>query len=257
MAEIRPITRSEAEQFLRLLCDVFSLDFKLAENIFFNEPLYDLNRKWALFERQRMLSIMTTVPLIFGWGNAIGIAGVATRPDCRGRGLAGRLLERVLAESRAQGETAAFLLAKDARLYERIGFKVLDEVVRGGVREPASDARPAVLSFDEVHAAYDAWALRDPRRLRRDDRRWRYWKWNLRICTAVDGGYACLEGDRVRELVADPAPQVWHLGPAVKWLGLRTMAAQAGLDLFDPQFEHLLMGHSAPDVPQMFLTDQF
>ena len=204
-----------------------------------------------------MLSIMTTVPLIFGWGNAIGIAGVATRPDCRGRGLAGRLIEHVLERSRAKGETAAFLLAKDARLYERIGFTVLDEVVRGAIREPVCDFKPAVLSLDEVQTAYNDWSQRDPGRLRRDDRRWRYWKWNLRVCTAVDGGYACLEGDKVRELVADRAPASWHLGPGIKWLGLRTMAAQAGLDLIDPQFEHLLMGHSAPDVPQIFLTDQF
>lgn len=257
MEEIRPIVRAEAEQFLHLLCDVFALDFKLAESIFFNEPLFDLNRKWALFDGHKMLSIMTTVPLSFGWGKGIGIAGVATRPDCRGGGLAGRLLDHVLERSRACGETSAFLFAKDARLYERIGFTVVDEVVRGRISEPESKAKPSVLSLDEIQAVYNAWAARKACRLRRDAQRWRYWKWNLRVCTAVEGGYACLEGDKVRELVADPAPPTWQLGPNVSWLGLKSMAGLAGLDLVEPRFELYLMAHSSPEPPQMFLTDQF
>ena len=204
-----------------------------------------------------LLSIMTTVPLIFGWGRAIGIAGVATRADRRGQGLAGMLIEKVLAESRAQGETAAFLLAKDARLYERIGFEVVDEIVRAGIREQEPEERPDVVSFEQARVIYDIWASRHPARLRRDERRWKYWKWNLRICTAVEGGYACLEGDKVRELVAEQTPESWQVGAGVKWLGTRQMAAQCGLTLANAQVEHLLMGCSAPEPPQMFLTDQF
>ena len=79
---------------------------------FFTEPLFDLSRKWALFDKGRMVSILTTSPLIFGWGRAFGVAGVATRLECRGEGYASRLLNSVFEESQALGEPAGLLFAK-------------------------------------------------------------------------------------------------------------------------------------------------
>jgi predicted acetyltransferase len=258
MVEIRPITTNEGERFLRLLCSVFHLDYKRAESIFFTEPLFDLDRKWALFEAGRMTSILTTVPLRFGWGDAIGIAGVATEPDRQGQGLAAQLLIEVLRQSKHANEGAAFLFAKDPRVYERVGFKTVDSVIRGVVRDDRPHERHRPLALEEVQVVYDEWSERDPGRLRRDAKRWRYWKWNLRVCTEVEGGYACVEGTTVRELVADPCPaDGWGLGPNVEWLGLQTMAAKVQLELISPQFELHLMAFGAPAVPQMFLTDQF
>ena len=77
MTEIRPIRLDETDAFLRILCTVFELDFFRAQGLFREEPLFDIDRKWALFERGEMVSILTTTPLIFGWGKANGIAGVA------------------------------------------------------------------------------------------------------------------------------------------------------------------------------------
>jgi hypothetical protein len=60
VTEIRTIHESEGETFLRLMCGVFGLDFNRAYDVFFTEPLFDLDRKWALFEGNEMVSILTT-----------------------------------------------------------------------------------------------------------------------------------------------------------------------------------------------------
>ena len=62
MTEIRTIKESEGEAFLQLLCNVFKLDFDRAFSIFFSEPLFDLDRKWAMFDGPDMISISTTSP---------------------------------------------------------------------------------------------------------------------------------------------------------------------------------------------------
>src|SRR5438477_1449685 len=129
MSDIRPIQSGEAEEFLRLLCSVFGLDYRRAFDVFFQEPLFDINRKWASFESGKIVCTLTTVPLIFGDGPAIGIAGVATEPENRGRNLATELLKESLRHSDSIGEGRALLFASCERLYERCGFKPLDQVI--------------------------------------------------------------------------------------------------------------------------------
>lgn len=257
MTEIRPVHESEADRFLDLLCDVFDLDRGRAQSIFFAEPLFDLRRKWALFRNGEMLSILTTVPLEFGWGRAIGIAGVATARAWQRQGLAGQLLLRVLRESKDAGEGKVLLFARDTRLYRRIGFEVLDDVVRGPIEAEPEPEVPLSLEFDQVKAMYDAWARRDENRLLRNDLRWDYWRWNLRICTPFEGGYLCFEGGVIRELVAPSAPNRWELPPDTEWLGLSTMADRLRVPLKSATVDLHLMGYHIPGLPQFFMTDQF
>lgn len=257
MNEIRPIREPEAESFLRLLCDVFSLDITRARGIFFNEPLFDLNRKWALFEGGEPVSILTTVPLEFGWGTALGIAGVATREDVRRRGLARQLVERVLEDAEGQGVRAAYLFARDPRVYTSIGFEVLDEAVYAPLQGRPEFILPKTLSFDEAREVYRVWSEGNPNRLRRDDRRWSYWKWNLRVCTSHTSGYLCLEGSVVRECVPGGAAGAWPVPTGSEWFGLRSMAAEVGAPISSPRHELYFMGWRSPGMPQMFLTDQF
>lgn len=257
MIEIRPIKEGEGEQFLGLLCDVFELDYYRAEGVFFTEPMFELERKWALFDGREMLSILTTVPLQFGWGRAFGVAGVATRPNRRNEGLAGKLLDKVVEESAKQGETGALLFARELGVYAKHGFEAIDRVVRGRILGTPEDKNPRILDFAEVQREYDAWALQDQDRLRRDEPRWRYWRWNLRICSALAGGYLCLEGNTMREAVTPGSRKDWPVGPYTEWLGLTFMADQLGLELHDAQVDLYLMGKGVPRVPQMFLTDQF
>jgi len=257
MIDIRPARDAETESFLSLLCEVFDLDFARAQGIFFNEPLYDPERKWALFENGQMVSILTTVPLSFGWGNAIGIAGVATKADRRNHGLAAKLLTHVLEESERRGESAAFLFAKETTVYERVGFKVIDEVVKAPIvtaNRPYSDD---TLDPERVHYLYDRWAEGHPDRLRRDERRWDYWKWNYKVCTPFLGGYMCQEGTTIRECLTNELQDAWPLPHGANWLGLSTMARHMGVPITNPKVDLLLMARNAPGVPLMFMTDQF
>lgn len=257
MQEIRSVHQSEAETFLQLLCSVFELDYARAHAIFFTEPLYDLSRKWALFEEGQIASILTTVPLTFGWGKAIGIAGVATEPSCQGRGLASALLEHVITQSKSFGETGVLLFAKDTRVYDRMGFRNLDEVVRGSISSIPEVQVPLDLDYSRVRQIYDEWATHDPNRLRRDDLRWKYWRWNMRICTPVSDGYFCIEGNSVREAVVSRPPNQWPMPGQLEWFGLRSMAERLDLRIKNEERELYLMGYNVPEIPQMFLTDQF
>lgn len=257
MTEIRSIREDEAEAFLELLCETFDLDVDRAHNVFFGEPFFDLRRKWALFEGREMISILTTVPLEFGWGGGIGIAGVATRERCRREGYAARLIERVLREHERAGETTALLFAENTQLYEQLGFERLDEVVQGVLNVKAGDAPLEMMPFEEAKARYTTWSEASPARLRRDELRWRYWRWNLRIVTPFSGGYFCEEGGYLRECIVEGSPDAWPLAQNTQWFGLRTMAHAMEVPVVEPKFAMHFMGRNVPEVPELFLTDQF
>ena len=256
MTEIRPIRRDEAERFLSLLCEVFALDFGRAHGVFFTEPMFEIDRKWALFENGDMVSILTTTPLLFGWGRAFGIAGVATRGDRQGHGYAGKLLCAVMESGRDRGEGSALLFAKNKELYERVGFRTLDLVVRAGLAtvppEPDLSYEP-----NEIKSCYGAWAAKDPNRLRRDDQRWRYWNWHFRICSPFQDGYICYEPGVLREALFSRPVQAMPLPADVQWLGLTSVAETLQIPINEPQPELFLMGWNFPAPPQMFMTDQF
>jgi hypothetical protein len=257
MTEIRSIQASEADDFLRLLCDVFELDFDRARGIFFNEPMFDLRRKWALFEHGKMVSILTTVPLEFGWGNASGIAGVATRTDRRGEGLAGKLLDGVLESGRRNGEPGALLFARQTTVYERNGFKPIDRVIRAPILATREISIPRCMDGDEIARIYAAWAMAHPARLRRNVQRWAYWRWNLRVCSPLGGGYLCMEGNNVRECIVHEKVSDWPLPAGTEWLGLASMAEMIQIPLGETEEDLVLMGRNIPEQPQMFMTDQF
>lgn len=257
MTEIRTIRREETEPFLGLLCGVFDLDVARARNIFYNEPLFDLQRKWAVFKNDEPISILTTVLLQFGWGKALGIAGVATRSDHRGEGLASELIECVLKEAAKEDVTAAYLFARDKRVYEKVGFQQIDEAVYAPLQGQPEYVLPRTLSFDEAKQVYDKWSGSHPDRLRRDEKRWNYWKWNLRVCTAHTSGYLCLEGSLVREVVPGGGSGPWTLPANAEWFGLRSMAKNVAAPIRDPRPELMLLGWHSPSIPQFFMTDQF
>ena len=255
--ETRPIRAAEAETFLHLLCNVFDLDYNRAHRIFFTEPMFDLSRKWALFDGGEMVSILTTVPLDFGWGRAIGIAGVATIVERQNQGYAGRLLSAVLNAAEGEGEKGALLFARDPKLYSKIGFEIIDEVVKGEILSAPEQEPFALMEFHQVQTLYDHWSLQDPNRLRRDEKRWGYWRWNLRVCTAFEDGYICTEAGVVRECVKTTQPRAWPLPPGAEWRGLASMAKHVGIPLKSQDRDLHLMARNVPGLPQMFMTDQF
>lgn len=252
----RPIQPNEADAFLRLLAGAFHLDISRARQAFYADPMFDLNRKWALFENHQMRSILTTTGMQFGWGRAIGIAGVATRQEDRGRGYAGHLLMHVLDEAARQGEGPAMLFAHQEELYARFGFATTDRVISGTVPcDPGS--RGELLSALDIHRLYSQWAARDERWVVRDERRWRYWHWFHRPCETFGEGYICLEGNLVREVVSPHPTELWPVPNGTRWYGLAQVAAELGLQLSEQKEELLLMTRGLPHPVRMFMTDQF
>ncbi|HRF59770.1 MAG TPA: GNAT family N-acetyltransferase [Fimbriimonadaceae bacterium] len=253
--EIRPIEHHEADEFLHLLCDVFELDFQRASAVFYTEPFFDLQRKWALLQGGVIRSILTTTPLHFGWGTAYGIAGVATDRRHRRCGLAGILLREVM--RLADPEHRPLLFAADPRLYQSLGFVAIDEVVRGELNYPTRLDQREPLPPERVRELYDRWACEDPERLIRDDLRWRTWGWSLRCCEPFSSGYLCQEVTVVREAVLpDPQPY-FPVPPSTDWVGLRSLTRSLDIPVGTLHAEMFLMGIGWPRPPQMFMTDQF
>ncbi len=257
MIDIRPIKEGESDEFLRLLCEVFGLDFNRAHDVFFTEPLFDLNRKWALFEGNEMVSILTTSPLIFGWGKTIGIAGVATKKLRQGEGFASLLIQKVLKESGRQGERGALLFARELSLYERNGFEPLDRVIRAPLITEMEEGFPDCFDFEDVETRYNDWSCAHPDRLRRDTRRWDYWRWHYRICTPFQSGFLAIEPGVLREAVFETPVKKLPLPPGTEWFGTTFMADQLEIPLENPVVELYLMGKDIPSIPQLFMTDQF
>lgn len=257
MKQIRPIKEEEAPEFLRLLCTVFELDPARAGTIFYSEPFFDLRRKWALFIDGKIATILTTTPLEFGDGKAIGIAGVGTAEAHRGKGQAQELLEVVLGEAAKANEPRAILFAHQETLYRRCGFETLDHVIRGRIDAPCSLPLDAPLSIAEVQERYRVWSQADPRRLRRDERRWRYWHFVYRDCFSVSGGYVASEASLCREAIFDSPLPTWPLLSGAEWYGLRSMTEMLNVPLQDAEDQLILMGRGFDAVPQMFMSDQF
>jgi len=257
MTEVRPIRTEEAASFLQILVDSFGLDLARARQAFYADPLFDINRKWALFDAGEMQSILTVTSLTFGWGKAIGIAGVATRESARGQGYGRLLLESTLKGAVARNEGPALLFAHRPELYERVGFHVLDNVITADIAIDGAALHGESLSGSRVRERYDTWATGSPHRLRRDDARWRYWNWFHRPCEAWGEGYLCVEHQLCREAVSTPRADAWPLGKGAKWVGLAHLAEKVGVPITHRTEDMFLMGRGYPGLPEMFLTDQF
>lgn len=262
MTDIRNIRESESEKFLQLLCDVFKLDFNRAYDVFYQEPLFDLSRKWALLEGNEIVAVLTTTPLEFGWGKAVGIAGVATHPDRQNEGFATRLIQKVLRESEKRGEGAALLFAQKFELYERCGFEPIDRVVRCSVTtaetDPPAESPSVQISMPHARALYGAWAAAHPDRLRRDLQRWRYWDWHNRFVTEFEDGYLCQEAGYLREGIFSTKPAALPVLGGTEWLGTALMTDELEIPFAGTlSVEMLLMGYKVPGIPQLFMTDQF
>ncbi|MCW5940052.1 MAG: GNAT family N-acetyltransferase [Fimbriimonadaceae bacterium] len=257
MTCVRTLEPSEAEPFLSLLCRVFDLDLSRARSVFYSEPLYNLGRKWALFEDGEIRSILTTTGLEFGWGRAIGIAGVATDPVHRGRSLARHLIEEVLQAAEAAGEGPAILFAQNRDLYLRCGFEEVDEVVRGPIEADLDSEPGEPIGLEEVRQLYARWAAESPERLVRTQARWEYWVWSYRPAERFGPGYICVEPSLVREAVPLHHSDRWPVSPGTEWVGLRRVIKALSVPVGPTSHELVLMGRGLPGPVQMFMTDQF
>lgn len=257
MIEIRPIKSDEASTFLGILVECFGLDPARARQAFHSDPLFDINRKWALFDAGEIRSILTVTPLMFGWGRAIGVAGVATLEAHRGHRYGEQLLREVLKAAERAFEAPSLLFAHRPDLYERVGFGVIDEVISAEIQAADNVSVSNPMPVSTVKEIYSEWSQAHPERLHRDEQRWRYWNWFHRPCEQWGDGYVCLEHQLCREVVSVPGGTAWPVGKNTRWLGLSKMADQVEVPIGHQSHEMYLMGRGFPGRPQMFLTDQF
>jgi len=65
------------------------------------------------------------------------ICAVYTEPSCRGRGIAGRLLNLAVEDLRVRGVTPVYLVTNHVGFYERYGWEFLCMVRSDGEQEPS------------------------------------------------------------------------------------------------------------------------
>lgn len=251
MRSIRTLHGSESRAFLDLMCEAFRLERVADLTTHVADPHWVRSTRWGLFEGDDLVSIMSAAPLQFGWGRAIGIASVATRVDCRSRGLAQQLLEEVLFQAARSGIQGALLFAHQEELYRRSGFELLDTVVSGVLASTSGEG--TAIARGDVRTIYDRWSFAHPARLRRTANDWVRWRSRWRDCVQSERGYIAIDNGQVREAVdaVEPLP----VSKGVKWYGLDSMSKL--FNIVDKSDELLLMGRSFPHTPQMFMTDQF
>jgi hypothetical protein len=164
-------------------------------------------------------------------------------------------LAAALSSAEAEGEGRALLFARRPDLYQKVGFEILDEVIRGEVMGADGDESWWEVKWEEYQSAYEAWAAGDPRRLLRDSLRWRYWQWSMKVPYRREGSYVVWEAGRLRELL--PPYVGLPVGAPREWMGLAGLTDRLGVRLGSREHEMWLMGYGFPFVPEMFLTDQF
>ncbi len=248
--EIAPLPKGAEDEALELTCRIFGLEFSYASAYWNAPPIRAQSRRWGLWHNGRLASVACLTPLEFGWGPAVGISGVGTAPEARRMGLAGMLLNAAAPDP----DLPAMLFAHQPGLYEGLGFRVVDHIVKGTL-SGGEAAEPA--PSEEVRAAYGAWADASPHRLRRTPERWEAWEWTERRCPAAGGGYVGVERLFVREAVLDDPLDQWPVPEDMVWTGSETLTARLQPPLKRSWRELLVMTRAFPAVPEFFMSDQF
>jgi len=251
--------REEADRFLEILCEVFELSVTRAAPVFFNEPSFDLSRKWVGFKDGEMVTILTSTPLVFDYQaqkRAMGIAGVATLVQHQGKGYASELMNCILEFGRNNGEPRALLFAKNPALYQSLGFKIIDEIVEGPIENQGEDELHDDMEIHDIEKCYEEFSSGKENWLVRDELRWNVWKWSVRCCQPAPGGYLCHEGMTIREAITSLSTP-WPIGKGMNWIGLKSVTESLIIPTTPAPQGSYLMGIGLDFTPQMFLTDQF
>ena len=137
------LRQDEADSFLAVMCASFGIEFAAAKPIFDSDPYFELKNKYVVRVGDRIVSCLTIVDRMCWVGNclvhAAGIAGVATIPEYRQRGLAGQLITETVQSLSARGFHVALLFAADQEYYRKYGWGVAGlQFTARGFREDSS-----------------------------------------------------------------------------------------------------------------------
>lgn len=126
--EIRAPHLNELDEMLELMCRAFDLDVKLARDIFYSDPFFDLLERRVLVDKGKVISCLTIVPGVMALGQAripiAGIAGVATDEAFRRRGYAGALLRDTIKQLYDKKAPLSMLYPFSPRYYRKFGWEI-------------------------------------------------------------------------------------------------------------------------------------
>lgn len=231
-------------------------------------PLDELMRcNYVVRQKGRIVACVGAFPLQWQLGDARlnlrGLGGVCTDPDCRRQGLMKLLMNRVLADLRAEGWPLAWLSGQRQRYrywgFERCGLRIVGHLTSANLKhEPAWQNLPAVTVEpmldhpDVLTQAKSFWDARPQRCLRPLDRFWHHMvQWGARPVIARDAAghvlaYAVLRHGQphVEELAARDLSSGLAL---LRALVEQHSALGVTLDQFPPDLARTV-GHTAESL---------
>lgn len=184
MGQVRKLTKEEMEESLTL--SQFAFQYELTEE----EKAYFIRTKrpeqtYGYFEGETLESKMTVLPLTVMLGNVAykmgGIAGVATYPEQRRKGLVRNLLKIGLKELDEQGVTLSYLFPFTIPFYRKYGWELFcDEkkVVIASHELPKKGnaigwmKRESLQQTDHLHSIYDTYCQSYFGMLKRTEKWW-------------------------------------------------------------------------------------
>ncbi len=184
--EISAARPDELDAIVRLVSGAFSLPVDAAREIFFSDPYLDLENKRVLRVGGEVASCLTIIDTSCWIGRGVarmaGMAGVATLPEMRGRGYAGRLLNATLENLRERKFAFAALVPAHPAYYRRFGWefaalsqRYLTAPAHFPAYPEARRVRPAAAEdLPAMSKLYDAQSEGKTLRCLRDAKRWDY-----------------------------------------------------------------------------------
>jgi predicted acetyltransferase len=126
--EVGAVRPEELDTMLAIMCEGFGLPFDAARDIFYSDPYFEIENKRLLRLGGRIVSCLTIVDTTCWIGEGevrlAGIAGVATPPELRRRGYAGRLLMETLHTLDTRGFALSALFPFSYAYYRKFGWEL-------------------------------------------------------------------------------------------------------------------------------------
>ena len=173
MCDIHRGTLEDKEQLLQLYNNCFIDDEEFAH--FFFEEIWNPDQTLLIRRNSKVISSLQMLPLQFSKEkvqlSGFYIFAVCTEPEYRGRGYAGKLIEKCFESAKNLGADFCALIVQEASLlnyYERFGFKSLLHVTKkeglaeyGKVESLDVKDVPAIAELYRRHTACMVSAIRD------------------------------------------------------------------------------------------------
>ncbi len=185
---IRPITEDEKPQAEALYRNAYKITTERSQHW---TMLADLSTTRAIVDEDRVLSILTIKPFEVWIGGRLmkmgGISGVATWADQQGKGYAGHLVKRAIADMHDAGQYISILYPFSFQFYGRFGYELANEYITysaapadftPGAANDDVRVRAANLEVD-LPAIKECYATAAPRwntMVNRTEERWNQWK---------------------------------------------------------------------------------